>query len=859
MDKQNDTIIIEVSSENEGISTTGIPFPKGQITSINQLKLFQENTEIANFARPLNLWPDGSINWLNLGFFHSHLASNQYELVISDRNNTSHESENSLSEIQIQTTEKEVTVSSSKHQFVINLESLSLESWLEQKRLFKIDLAAELMLSSQQKTKSKLNHNASRLFQDINHKSNSAVELEFEGAYEYPTNRLQLQFTTLITLYATLPFVKIETTIHNPNPAKHPGGVWDLGDEGAEFLSSATFSLDLADSNGITYRTTQNAEWHTTKSNTKITQHASGGKNWRSPVHVDKDNQVTLKTNGFEVTDNQTQIDHGNRATPTLHCTNGVGLSIERFWQNFPTSIEIDNNSCQISLFPHTSETPHELQGGEKKTYTFWLSLSNQASQLDWIHTPPVARPATTSLAKDNAFPTFIATTESDAIAKLIKIGLEGKENFFAKREAIDEYGWRNFGDLYADHETQGYTGKDLFISHYNNQYDPIYGFLRQFLLTGDARWFELADDLAKHVKDIDIYHTSEDKGELSGGLFWHTDHYCKAHTATHRSHSKWQPLDAYRGREGGGGPGGQHCYTTGLAYHYFLTGSESSKQAVLSLAEWITCVYDGTGGCLELLLAIKNRHLPYVRNPLSGQYPFDRGTGYYIMTLLDCYQLTREQQYLQRAEHIIKNTIHPADDIKGRNLENIEVCWFYTILLQAICRYLEIKETNNTLDDDFYYARDSLLHYADWMLSNEYPYLEKPEILEFPNDTWIAQEPRKTHVLAAASYYSTKNKQAYLDKAKYFNEYVATKLSASKELSHTRTLVLLMQSHGALEYYTLKQQNINFSEPRLDWPKANYHTPPGLITGSLKAFCKQLLKFSITHEIIWLKKRIKK
>ena len=77
---------------------------------------------------------------------------------------------------------------------------------------------------------------------------------------------------------------------------------------------------------------------------------------------------------------------------------------------------------------------------------------------------------------------------------------LTGKNNFYQKREIVDEYGWRNFGDIYADHETDGYEGDDLFVSHYNNQYDPIFGFLRQFALSGNAQWFDLANDLAHHV-----------------------------------------------------------------------------------------------------------------------------------------------------------------------------------------------------------------------------------------------------------------------------------------------------------------------------------------------------------------------
>ncbi|MFC1751090.1 hypothetical protein ACFL2V_20060, partial [Pseudomonadota bacterium] len=578
------------------------------------------------------------------------------------------------------------------------------------------------------------------------------------------------------------------------------------------------------------------------------------------PVHLDKNNQIPLSTNGFEVTSEGTTISRGDRATPTLRSTNGVCVTMEHFWQNFPSSIEITKNSVRVGLFPSLTGSPYELQGGEQKTHTTWLNFSDQSGRLNWVHTPAIARPDGAWLAECSALPTFIINVKNDPVKELIKTGLEHEKNFFAKRETIDEYGWRNFGDLYADHETWKQTDNKLFPSHYNNQYDPIYGFLRQFLLTGDPHWYELADDLAKHVKDIDIYHTEEDKAEYNRGLFWHTDHYLKAYTATHRTFSKHQEADLEEDEQlNGGGPGGQHGYASGLALHYLLTGDETSKQTVLDLAEWITCVYDGTDTCLELLLSIKNRHLDGLKDHISGKYPFDRGTGNLVITLLDSHQVTQNPEYIQRVEHIIRNTVHPADNIEEHNLSNIEACWYYIVFLQAICRYLDVKESMGSFDNEFYYARDSLLHYADWMLLNEYPYLEKPERLEFVNDTWTAQDLRKTHVLSAAFYYSPDNKKTYLDKASDIQEYVITALSASEQLSYTRIQVLLMQNHGPMEYYAQKQRTSDFAEKRNNWPQADYQHPQGLLAGVSKALIKRLCKLSIGNEINWLRKRIGK
>ena len=120
---------------------------------------------------------------------------------------------------------------------------------------------------------------------------------------------------------------------------------------------------------------------------------------------------------------------------------------------------------------------------------------------------------------------------------QLVDAAIEGSDTFEHKREVIDEYGWRHFGEIYADHEAVFHKGPNLLVSHYNNQYDPIAGCAFQFLRSGDWRWWLLMHELALHVRDIDVYHTDEDKSAYNHGLFWHTYHYVDAGTSTHRSY----------------------------------------------------------------------------------------------------------------------------------------------------------------------------------------------------------------------------------------------------------------------------------------------------------------------------------
>ncbi|MHA1816743.1 MAG: hypothetical protein ACTSX1_12100, partial [Candidatus Heimdallarchaeaceae archaeon] len=100
-------------------------------------------------------------------------------------------------------------------------------------------------------------------------------------------------------------------------------------------------------------------------------------------------------------------------------------------------------------------------------------------------------------------------------------------------------------------------------------------------------------------------------------------------------------------------------------------------------------------------------------------------------------------------------------------------------------------------------YARQSLIHYAKWMVENENLYLEKPEKLEYPNETWAAQDFRKTNVLNCASKYVQDPLQKLSrERAIYFfRESLKYLHSFDNRNTLTRPLALLMLNCTALAY----------------------------------------------------------
>ncbi len=674
-----------------------------------------------------------------------------------------------------------------------------------------------------------------------------------------------LRATVRQTFHTGNPTCRVEISLHNTQAALHPGGLWDLGDPGSFRFKRCALIMPLADDATVEWQLNAGDPWQAVVFGTfSITQASSGGDHWNSPVHVDAKGDHDLPFRGYEVHGGSASVITGKRCTPALRwCSSALPVTLrpESFWQSFPRALSVEARTCRMELFPAFDDVMHELQGGETTTSVFHLAFTEQVDALDWVEHPLQISLDPACVFRSEALGDWHDRALDERYSALLAHGIEGSQSFFAKREMIDEYGWRHFGELYADHETWQREVVGIFVSHYNNQYDAIAGFARQFLQTGDVRWFVLMRDLARHVLDIDLYRTDADRLEYNQGLFWHTDHYVQAHTATHRTYSRLQNPE--HPESTGGGPGGQHCYTSGLRLYHQLTGDSRARDAVFDLARWMGFVYDGTGSMFEQARLSLKGELPTFLKLLRGQkvlryrYPLDRGVGNYIRALLDCFELDGSRRHLDKAAAIIKETLGPADVIEERGLDDVEGTWFYTVLLQAVVSYLDVKRQAGQLDADFCYAHASLLHYARWMARHERPYLEVRERLEFPNDTWAAQDARKASVLHAAYRYSADHREPLLAAAKRFRDYVVNALEGSDTVHYTRIQAILLQNHGPVGHVweTLPAPAI---EPSGGFEYVDSHATFGSHTRRCaKTWWHCLRSFSPRREAAWLKCRL--
>jgi hypothetical protein len=617
-------------------------------------------------------------------------------------------------------------------------------------------------------------------------------------------------FISRLSFYAGSGRVELRFTLHNPNAATHPGGLWDLGDEGSVYFRDLAIHVPMRAQNNARCLWTPQSHQPLVPSagaRLEIYQDSSGGQNWRSTNHVNRHGQVMHTFQGYRVTDDDCVVAAGKRATPLIavgdHETR-VTAAVDKFWQNFPKALEVDHNKLSIRLFPQQYRDVYELQGGEQKTHTIWLRFDRQHETMpdvSWWHCRLQPRTTPEWYAHSKAI-SYLIPRSADKHADyqaLIDTAIKGNDTFFDRREIIDEYGWRHFGELYADHEAVGHRDAIPLVSHYNNQYDVIYGAIVQYASSGDPLWFTLMADLAKHVIDIDIYHTREDRPAYNGGMFWHTDHYTDAATATHRAYS--EAIVEARGLQNyGGGPSNEHNYTTGLLHYYYLTGDPLARETVLGLATWVINMDDGSH---RLLGRFDRRPTGLSSSTVSRDYHGPgRGAGNSINALLDAYVLTRETRYLTKVGELIYRCIHPKDVIAQRHLDDVEHRWSYTVFLQVLGKYLDIKAEADELDYMYSYARASLLHYAAWMLEHEVPYTRVLNRVEIPTETWAAQDIRKSNVFKFAAKYAPEPfRSVYLQKAEAFFRACVTDVLSFDTCTLTRPIVILM-ANGYMQAY---------------------------------------------------------
>jgi hypothetical protein len=770
--------------------TVGVPFPRGYVRDTSSIALTDEDgAAVAAQAVPTERWPDGSVKWALLDFSVNGRAA-------SDRVYTVVRGSSALS-----AGDARIAIASDEHEIVVDTGGATFT--LRRGTAFpfaRVTIRGDDLLGA--------GHAPALLLTDARGRVSAATitrvvveqagdlrsTIRIEGSAGGSRREPLVAIVARVEFFAGSGATRMAITVRNPRRARHRGGLWELGDEGAVFFRDVSLRLPLHERARGACAVDLDAAFEPVDTDCELYQDSSGGDAWRHDNHVNCDDVVPCTFRGYRF---RTRIRErtGLRATPALRVAQSAGpimVAVPEFWQNFPRAIELEPAAIDVRFWPAQWAADHELQGGEQKTHRIALAFGDDptASDAAWWGRAPAAvsmSPAWYSAADAVPYLTPAAEDADPRYRQLVDLAVDGDQALERKRDTIDEYGWRNFGDIYADHENPFTKDPAPIVSHYNNQYDAIAGFATQFMRTADRRWLRLMTELATHVEDIDIYHTDRDKAAFNGGLFWHTYHYVAAGKCSHRSYPRRPDVC-------GGGPGNEHNYAGGLRLHWLLTGDPLSREAAVSLANWVVNMDDGRRNVLRWL-SRSETGLASASNSPDYHGP-GRGAGNSILALLEGHRLTGEQRYLAKAEQLIRRSIHPADDIEALALLDVERRWSYVVFLQALGKFLDYKTELGDTDRMYAYGRDALLHYARWMADRERPYLDNPAILEYPTETWAAQDIRKGEVFTfAAQLAGAGDRARFLERAAFFFNASLATLVDSPTRALARPIVLLLSN----------------------------------------------------------------
>ena len=773
--------------------TIGIPFPVGAAMTPGEIWLEAQDGKPSMIqARPLDLWPDGSIRWALVDCLVDCSDGRAKSFVLRLGSPPP-----PTAGLRVVSTQGAVRIDTGRAVFGFAIGGSFPVSEVVAEEGPRIDAER----SGLQIEIKGVVHRFRIAEVRLDERGPLRAAIELRGESDQRDAALPLEVTARVEAFSASANLRVAITVRNTRRASHPGGRWPLGDQGSVLLDSAVLALGIAGQvSRVRCAPEPGADLADAQVPFEIHQESSGGENWNGPVHRNRDGRVAPRFKGYRFSDARGER-AGSRANPIVVVENADGqmaIAVPKFWENFPRSIKVTDALVEIGLFPRQSEDLHELQGGEQKTHVVVLAFApDRVSDppLAWVHDPALAYPTPEWCCKTGAVPFLVpASLDRDrAYLDLVQTAFDPSAGFLAKREMADEYGWRDFGDLPADHESAFQPPDQPFVSHYNNQYDAIACFAIHFLRTGDRRWWQLMVDLAQHVRDIDIYHTTEDKAAYNGGLFWHTAHYFDAGTSTHRTYPKDGPAS--------GGPSAEHNYNAGLMLHHFLTGEPASRRDAVQLGEWVIAMDDGRQTVFRWL-ASGATGLASGSGSIYYHGP-GRGAGNSILACLVAFRLSGDRKFMATAEGLIRRCIHPADDITARDLLNAEQRWFYTIFLQVLGVYLHGKTERREFDQMFFYARESLLHYARWILDHERPYLDHAEQLEYPTETWPAQDLRKADVLFwAAAHADIAEREAFLTRAHFFRDYSIATVAAMPNHKFTRPTVLMLANGARMAWF---------------------------------------------------------
>jgi hypothetical protein len=329
----------------------------------------------------------------------------------------------------------------------------------------------------------------------------------------------ELEYTIRLHFFRAQSEVKVELRLENLALPSYDGQPHanDYGSQGS--VTFDDFSIVLATSNDAAYEMplgelgSDGFRQGTFTKSVFVMQESSGDEHW----DVMRDEAPRLQS-GVAKRASTVRIDGVTTDGPNQIAgwldSSGVGVGVERAWQNFPKAFRASMGQIEIGLFPGEYSRDHELRAGEFKTHTMWIRhhgpgtpnvAQRQRSALSRVRLLPSVEHVSRTMAVGfiaprlpNVFSNYEAAVDYQIAPTPFWRGATAARTVLDAISLGQSYGWVDYGDV---PDAEGIS------SPLSMKYDALRGLLWQALRTDDETWWDLGSAAARHVADIDVHH----------------------------------------------------------------------------------------------------------------------------------------------------------------------------------------------------------------------------------------------------------------------------------------------------------------------------------------------------------------
>ncbi|MGC9320548.1 MAG: hypothetical protein ACP5KN_21115, partial [Armatimonadota bacterium] len=272
-----------------------------------------------------------------------------------------------------------------------------------------------------------------------------------------------------------------------------------------------------------------------------------------------------------------------------------LAVTMRDFWQLYPKAYSARGSRLVAEIFPDLPKDQYadeDLTPFERTRHYYWFSDGKYSipmgvalsydllfyafddsavkEQMDeaWDHIP-VLTASPEHMCRSGALGEPLEPEQSGVFESFQTYMDEGFEALQERRESVGEYDWMNFGDTHGER----------WVNWTNQEYDLQWGLLVHFARSGDWRFFDRAEEAARHTAAVDTIHAAP-----SDSLVGIQKAHCVGHVG---GFDLERPEDAaYWYADGIWNTG--HMWSQGTLTAYCLTGDRRYLDAGMLLVDWM-------------------------------------------------------------------------------------------------------------------------------------------------------------------------------------------------------------------------------------------------------------------------------